>query len=106
MTPPAEASANFDLDNVAPFFSDLAAHPDLTVDPDDLASIATQIAGLTVGATRQWILTIGANGTDSRITLEVFMDDQDAPDLSFFGPPAAIRMINGALRDFMDRAGL
>lgn len=102
--PPApatsETSMNFDLQEVAPFLTQLGNNPRFTF-PSALAEeIALGLQGMGVDETRRWKLTCDFDRQPILMEIAAFMDDIDAPDLTFFGTLEAVAEIDTELAAF------
>lgn len=76
-----EASMGLDLENVAPFLTDLEAKYKLGIEVNKLAEFA---ASVPVKEEKSIIIEISDSGRNSKMEFRVFMDDVDAPDLYMF----------------------
>ena len=76
-----EASMNFDLENVAPFLTDLDAKFKFGLNVKELADFSEAVP---IEAEKFIIIDILVSGRESQVEFRVFMDDIDAPDLYMF----------------------
>ncbi len=95
-----ETSMNFDRAEVAPFLSRLVAHPRLGL-PQAMPGMVDQgLNDLAVDQTRIWTIDGELDGGPIQIRIEAFMDDIDAPDLSFYSSAQATALIEAELTRF------
>lgn len=76
-----EASMNVDMENVAPFLTELNAKFELGLDVKKLRDFS---ASVPVETERSIVVDILDSGRKSKMEFRVFMDDVDAPDLYLF----------------------
>jgi hypothetical protein len=91
----ASISANFDLDDVRPFLLRLGW------DRRTAAITERWIRGIHLEQGKSIEVSITYDGKSSKLFIGCFMDDIDAPDLEFRGPPKLIREIRAHLHAFM-----
>ncbi|MCP9482733.1 hypothetical protein NNA36_12250 [Shimia sp. CNT1-13L.2] len=96
----SETSMNFDAPEVAPFLTRLANNPRFGLPADLAEQIASDLSGMELGQTRRWKVEGDFDGAPVMIEIEAFMDDIDAPDLTFFGPDATVAEIDRELIAF------
>ncbi|MBO9475357.1 hypothetical protein J7413_17550 [Shimia sp. R10_1] len=108
--PPApatsETSMNFDLQEVAPFLTQLGNNARFTFPAALAEEIAHGLQGMAVDETRRWKLTCDFDRQPILMEIEAFMDDIDAPDLTFFGTLDAVAEIQQELEAFAAAKGL
>ncbi len=97
----AETSANFDIEEVQPFLERLHA---FSVPLGRLDFIAETIAELPHNYTHTFECVGVCDDKLALISITAFIDDIDAPDLTFTGPQPVIDAIDKALAEREDRA--
>ncbi|WP_417700649.1 hypothetical protein [Pseudophaeobacter sp.] len=105
-TPPitAETSMNFEARDIGPFLARLAGSPRFELPRDFAATITDALPDLDLGQTRRWRIDGDFDQRAAVLEIQVFMDDFDAPDLSFFSSAPVIAAINAELDLFDDTA--
>lgn len=101
----SETSMNFDMTEVGPFLTRLSNNPRFGLPVGFAGQIADEMAGLSVDDTKRWKVEGGFDGNMIQIEIEAFMDDNDAPDLTFFGPEPVIAEIDRELISFDEDMG-
>lgn len=94
----AETSMNFDSIEVGPFLTRLSDHARFDLPRDFASAIVDALPELVVDQTRRWRIDGDFDGSPMLLEIEVFMDDIDAPDLSFFSSAEVIAEIDQALK--------
>lgn len=79
--PQFEASMNFELPNVRPFLLELNSDLALEIDVEEVVSFVRLVPVEDEVATK---IRVRFNGVDQSLTLNVYMDDSESPDLYFF----------------------
>lgn len=101
---PHETSMNFDGENVRPFLVQIEERLSLGLDIDALARFAAETP---VEVDRSLTVDVWYDGGEVPLTFGVFMDDVDAPDLSFSAPSKPlVDAIDAELERFADLHGL
>ena len=95
----AETSSNFDMDEVLPFLESLSILGEIYTPIGRLAFIAELIASMKHGETRCYEAVGGSQGEMHLLTIEVFIDDVDAPDIRFIGTEKMIALIDDKLME-------
>ena len=107
--PPApitsETSMNFDLEEVAPFLTQLGNNPRFVLPTGVAQEIVKGLADLEVEQTRRWKLTGDFDNQPVFLEIEAFMDDIASPDLSFFCTQSAVAEIEQELEAFAAAKG-
>ena len=108
--PPApissQTSMNFGTEEVTPFLIQLANNPRF-VFPEGVAQLVQQdLQEMAVEETRRWKLTCDLDRQPIHLEIEAFMDDVNAPDLSFFSTLEAVQEIEQELEAFAAAKGL
>lgn len=99
-----EASMNFDSENVEPFLNQLNERLALDL---PVAKLLELTLSTRVDDERSTTIDVLFDGSRTRLEYRVFMDDVDAPDLSFFTPSSALaKAIDSQLREFADARGM
>jgi hypothetical protein len=103
--PPAhEASMNFDMENVKPFLERINSKLSLGLDSDKLTKFTMETE---FDQERSLHLIVKFQGKPVRLEYGVFMDDIDAPDLSFFSDsPQLAELIQSELEVFAEELGI
>lgn len=79
--PQFKASMNFELPNVRPFLLELNSDLALEIDVEEVVSFVRLVPVEDEVATK---IRVRFNGVDQSLTLNVYMDDSESPDLYFF----------------------
>ena len=93
----AETSANFDMHEVLPFLESLHVLDDIYTPVGRLAFIAESISSMRHQETRRFEAVGGSRIKMHLLTIEVFMDDENAPDITFIGTSEMISKIDAKL---------
>ncbi len=101
----AEASMNFDLNGVKPFLEHLTVIFTSGFGKADAAALANSVAALRVDATLTRTYAVVYEGQRMTLRIKAEMDDIDAPDLSFFAPPALRARVDAELKEFARQRG-
>lgn len=72
---------NFELPNVRPFLLELNSDLALEIDVEEVVSFVRLVPVEDEVATK---IRVRFNGVDQSLTLNVYMDDSESPDLYFF----------------------
>lgn len=96
----SETSMNFDARDVGPFLNRLAESPRFTFPHGFAAAIAGSLPNLALDQTKRWKVDGDFDGAAMVIEIEIFMDDIEAPDLSFFSSAKIITEIDRQLEQF------
>ena len=88
-----DTSTNFDLDEVRPFLRKLAGYIDEGFADPEITGLMKKIRNLGVHQRLQTIFPIKFQGVANPLYIGVFMDDTDAPDISFSAPIELIKKI-------------
>ena len=89
----AEASMNFDLEDVKPFLELVSQRVEKGFSVDTAHELALRIAALAVDDEGSWTYDVVFNGITMASRVTAFMDDIEAPDLAMFAPPRLIEVI-------------
>jgi hypothetical protein len=103
--PTAEASANFDVEDVEPVLARVAGLVDSGFTASDAKLVASTIAKQPVGSEREYRYPVRAAGGATELRIVAVMDDVDAPDLSFVAHPELARAIQAAIAQYMNEVG-
>lgn len=76
-----EASMNFDLVNVRPFLLELNSDLGLDLEVEEIVSFVRSVP---MEEERDTKIDVAFGGTSQTLTLDVYMDDNESPDLYFF----------------------
>lgn len=98
--PVAEASMNFNLEDVKPFFEAVSRRIEMGFSVDAARELASRIALLSVDDEGAWTYDVVFNGAPMTFRVEAFMDDVDAPDLAMFAPPKLIEVIEAEMKAY------
>jgi len=102
--PQFEASMNFDLSNVRPFLLELNTDLKLDLEVEEIFSFVRSVPMEEERATRIAATFGGARHT---LTLEVYMDDNESPDLYFFSEDEGLaQAIQRQMVSFAESRGL
>ena len=102
----SETSMNFDAGDIRPFLVGIANNPRFGLPDAFVPTIVQALPDLAVDVTRRWTIDGSFDGKIIQLEIEVFMDDLDAPDLSFFSTQAVIEEIDRELSDFAESKGI
>ena len=94
----SETSMNFDGEEVGPFLVRLAEHPRFALPRDFASAITEALPELALDETRRWRIDGDFDARAMRLEIQIFMDDVNAPDLSFHSSPEVIAEIDKALK--------
>jgi hypothetical protein len=101
-----ETGMNLDLDDLEPFlFRVSSVFESGGFDSEKIRSIVRSVERQRIDSEREFFLKIFYSGICEPLRITVFMDDVDAPDVSFFGSPDVIRRIEAEIRKFVDEQG-
>jgi hypothetical protein len=100
-----EASANFDMEDVAPFLKRLVALVDSGFTSADAEVLADRISKQALDSEREYKYPAGTKSGRTPMRIVVFMDDVDAPDIAFFTEPALADQINAAMAKYFEAVG-
>ena len=93
--PNAETTRNFDLDKLRSVLRQLPTFVDgLYLDLDEIERMLQGIENMELDGERVFEITGRWRGNQESITVNVFMDDVDAPDVTFAGRAELIRLID------------
>lgn len=92
----------FDLVDIRPFLTGLSNNPRFGLPEAFTASIVEALPDLTEAARRRWKVDGSFDGQAMHLEIEVFMDDPEAPDLTFFSSAGVIEEIDRELSEFVD----
>jgi hypothetical protein len=95
--PCEDTSTNFDLDEVQPFLKRLSRLIDAGFTTRAIASLMEKIRKLDLHKRVQVVFSIKFQGVVSPLYFGVFMDDIEAPDISFSGPVELVRQIDNEI---------
>lgn len=99
-----EASMGFDLENVAPFLSDLEAKYKFGIEVNKLAEFT---ASVQVEEEKSIIIEISDSGRNSKMEFRVFMDDVEAPDIyMFFDSPQLSEAVGNYMLSWAEEHGM
>jgi len=101
----SEASMSFEPGDIQPFLTGLANNPRFGLPVAFTDSIVEALPDLDQSARRRWKVEGSFDKQPMDLEIEVFVDDLDAPDLSFFCSAAVIEEIDRELSDFADAKG-
>lgn len=98
----SETSMNFDARDVRPFLTSLMNNPRFGLPAELPEFIADALADLPVDQTQRWKIDGDFDGAPVAIEIKAFMDDIEAPDISFFSCQSVIDEIDRELTAFAD----
>lgn len=98
----SETSMNFDLEDVRPFLVILTNNPRFGLPTAFIDTIAETLPNLDVEQTHRWRIDGAFDKEPMHLEIEAFMDDIDAPDLSFHSSGTVIAEIDRELIAFAD----
>lgn len=88
--------------DIRPFLIGLTNNPRFGLPPEFTASIVDALPDLQERASRRWKIDGSFDGQAMHLEIEVFMDDPDAPDLTFFSSAPVIEEIDRELSEFAE----
>jgi len=97
-----EASGSFNLEDIEPFLSKIAALVDSGLTAADIRAMADEIAKLPVGAQKEYRYNIKTKGGRASLRIGVVVDDDDAADLTFSTADDLTRRIDEAMGQFFE----
>ena len=92
-----ETSTNFDYDDVQPFLQRIAPLMDSGFGNAEIATLMKKMQKLRPDQSCQMVFPVKFKGTIAPFRIRVFMDDVDAPDISFYGPVRLTQQIDQQL---------
>jgi len=95
--PCEDTSTNFELDEVQPFLESLAKMIDAGFTTREIARLMEKIRNLEPEKREQIVFPITFRGVVCPLYIGVFMDDVEAPDISFSGPMELVRQIDNEI---------
>lgn len=102
--PQFEASSNFDLSNVRPFLLELDTDLKLDLEVEEIVSF---VGSVPLDEERITEIDVTFGGVRHTLTLDVYMDDNESPDLYFFtGDESLARAIQRQMASFAENRGL
>ena len=101
----AEASMSFDQEGVEPFLKRVAGLVESGFAASDAKDLSGRIGSLGIEESGAWEFTVSYNGNSTRLVVEAFQDDYDAPDLYFFTSPELAARIDEELQSFGEEMG-
>ncbi len=94
----SDTSMNFDGEEVGPFLNRLADNPRFALPRDFATAITDALPDLALDETRRWRIDGDFDGVAMRLEIQIFMDDINAPDLSFHSSAEVVAEIDQALK--------
>lgn len=98
----SETAMSFANIEVGPFLTRLANNPRFGLPANFAASVADALPGMAQDDSRRWTVDGGFDDTAIVLEIEVFMNGDETPDLTFFSSGAAIAEIERELTIFAD----
>lgn len=92
-------SANFDLEQVAPFLKRVAERIEGGVQTADIERLVTDLEDMEPDEEATFTFTITYLAERQPLEIRVFMDDEGAPDLEFVSGPKVVSMIQRVLTE-------
>ncbi|MGR3712768.1 MAG: hypothetical protein ACU0A6_06585 [Shimia sp.] len=96
----SETGMNFKAIEVAPFLTRLMNNARFGLPQNTAGMIADALPKIAVDETRRWTIEGAFDSATAALEIEVFMDDVDAPDLTFHSTEAVIAEIDRELLAF------
>mgnify|MGYP001792130730 CR=1 FL=1 len=96
----SETSMNFDAEDVGPFMTVLSNNARFGLPGELGAFMRQEVSKLALDETKRWKIDGDFDGSPVQIDIEVYMDDVDAPDLTFFSTKSVIAEIDRELLAF------
>ena len=97
-----EASTNFDLEQVEPFLQRLSSQIEEGLGLKELAHILELVNRMECDDEERIDLQVVYRGHKMPLSITVFMDDVDAPDIGFFTFPALAQAIDREIEKMVD----
>ena len=97
---------NFDQENVKSFLQRIAPFIDSGFGSNEINRVVELIDGLDHDEEKGLEFSIVFKAQPSPFLVRAFMDDIQAPDLSFFGPPELAERITFEMRAFCEELGI
>lgn len=107
ITPPIEAQAAMALEPelIGPFLTRLTNNVRFRL-PEELPELVVESLGeIPQGGRRKWKIDAAFDGRAIKIEMELYLDDPDTPELSFWTSKAAAIALDEELSDFADGLG-
>ena len=102
--PQFEASMNFDLPNVRPFLLELNSDLQLDLEVEEIVSFVRSVP---MEEERDTRIKVTFGGISHTLTLNVYMDDNESPDLYFFAENEGLAVaIRRQMVSFAESRGL
>ena len=102
--PQFEASMNFDLPNVRPFLLELNSDLELDLEVEEIVSFVRSVP---MEEERDTRIKVTYGGVSHTLTLNVYMDDNESPDLYFFADSEGLaQAIRRQMVSFAETRGL
>lgn len=98
----SETAMSFANIEVGPFLTRLANNPRFGLPANFAASVADALPDMAQDDSRRWTVDGGFDDTAIVLEIEVFMNGDETPDLTFFSSGAAIAEIERELTLFAD----
>ena len=97
-----EASGDFNIEDIEPFLSRIAALVDSGLTAADIRAMADEIARLPVGAEKEYRYNIKTKAGRASLQIGVVVDDDDTADLTFSTAGDLTRRIDEAMGQFFE----
>lgn len=97
---------SFETGDIAPFLVGLTNNARFGWPAAFAESIVAALPDLPDAARRRWSVDGSFDGKAMHLEIEVFMEDPEAPELSFFGSAGVIEEIDRELSDFAEAKDL
>ena len=89
----AEASGEFEIEQLQPFLERIAALVPFGFGDAEIAAVVALAQGMAVEDEETLDFSIRYAGADAALRITVFMDDLDSPGVYFFAPPPLAEQI-------------
>lgn len=100
-----EASMNFDLELVEPFLQSVSGLMG-GFGPEQVRSVVRIARELAIDEEREVVLPVVYRGKMVELTIQVFKDDEDAPDLYFLTVPELAEVLDARMLAFAEEMGI
>jgi hypothetical protein len=97
-----ETSMNFDGEMVRPFLQRISPFIDSGFGAQEIEAVVICTEDMEVDETQRFRFEIVYAGKPSELRIEIFMDDVDAPDISFYAEPELVEKIEAEMRKYCE----
>jgi hypothetical protein len=99
-----EASMNFDLTDLEPFFQRIAKQLH-GFSPDNIRTVVTEASSLKVGGEQTWTFQVRHRGNPTEIRIRILMDDVNSPIVYFLTSEEFASVLRQEMETFAKERG-